>query len=207
VLGSSPAGQLLLIGQNTPQSGDILSLPGNIEKINVTISNETVFANYYGTGQMAGSDSYNGAAAAQQFAGPVPGADALQSNLVIVAELAAMPTDVQKRVLFEAQIHNATEVRITVEVQGWLQSNGQLWQAGAAYTVDAPDHLPPPWNGGQYSAQTVTFIQNEDEGTFTRLDLVLPWLLNGNLFQPNLPAGPGAFGAVGFSNSIPAGTP
>jgi prophage tail gpP-like protein len=185
IIGSDPFGGLTLNGpQPLPQGADLrLSKTGNIKKINVVISNETVFANYWSVGQMTGSDSLNGEAAAQLFAGPVSGPDASVSHLVAPMEDPGNQGDVQKRAAFEALIHNSTEIKITIGVNGWLQPSGILWQAGAQYVVDAPDHLPTQWNKQPYAAQVVTFQQDDENGTTTTLELVLPQLLGGNYFN------------------------
>lgn len=205
VLGSDEFGNILLIGKNTPNQGADLveGKQGNIERINVIISNETVFANYFATGQMAGSDQINGEAASQMVAGPIPGSDALISNLVAQSEVPDTSGGLQKRAAFEAQIHDATQIRITCSVHGWLQPSGDLWRVGASYKVDAPDHLPKPWNGQLYSAQTITFQQDDKNGTVTTLELVLPWLLNGNLFQTGLPSLPSPSDTVQFGAVYP----
>jgi len=209
ILGSDEFGNLLLIGTHNPEpGGDLINdKNGNIERINVIISNETVFANYFATGQVAGNDQVNGEAAAQMVAGPIGGSDPNPSNLVAQSEVTDTASGLQKRAATEAQFHDATQVRITCSVQGWKQkqgdSKGDLWRVGHGYRVFAPEHLPVPWNGMVYSAQTVTFQQDDENGTITTLELVLPWLLNGNLFQVGLPTLPSPSDTVTFGGSYP----
>jgi prophage tail gpP-like protein len=202
VLGSDEFGNILLIGINSPGQGADIAVGKNVKRINVIISNETVFANYWATGQMQGSDQINGQAAAQMLAGPIPGSDAVVSNLVAPSEIPGNPGDLQKRAAFEAQIHDATQIRITVLVYGWLQPSGDLWRVGQSYRVFAPEHLPDEWNGAQFSAQTITFQQDDENGTTTTLELVLPWLLNGNLFQTGLPTLPSPSDTVRFGDNF-----
>jgi prophage tail gpP-like protein len=203
IIGSDEFGALLLIGQNIPAIQPDTLIEGgknrNIEKINVVKSNDTLFANYFATGQNVGSDQIWGAAAAQ-IAAQVGGLDPLLSSLVIPVEEAVAAAELQKRLLFEKQIHDATQVRATVTVPGWLRSSGDLWRVGQTYTVIAPDHFPGFPNGIQLAAQVVTFQQNEESGTITTLELVLPWLLNGSLFQQGLPAGPKPSDVTPFPN-------
>ena len=147
------------------QGGDFVEgKDGNIERLSVIISNETVFANYFATGQGAGSDQANGEATAQMLAGPVSGSDPLTSFLVAQAEGSTTPGDLQERARFEAQIHQGTQIRITCMVHGWLQPGGDLWRVGQSYKVNAPDHLPKNWNNQLYSAQTITFQQDDQNG-------------------------------------------
>ena len=111
-------------------------------------------------------------------------------HLVIPTEEPNSAADLQRRLVWEAQIHQGTEIHATITVPGWKQANGSLWRVGNNYVVLAPDHFPGFDNGIQLVAQTVTFNQREDEGTTTTLELVLPWLLNGTLFHQGLPAAP-----------------
>lgn len=212
VIGSDTAGNILLIGKHSSNQGADINCTtnGNVERINVIISNETVFANYYATGQMAGSDEINGDAASQQWTGPIGGSDPNPSHLVTQSEIPDHPQGLQERNFFEAQIHQGTEIRITVSVYGWLQPTGDmagdLWRAGAEYKVNAPDHLPNEWNNQKYAAQTVTFQQDDENGTITTLELVLPWLLNGQEFGVGLPGPPPPSDTAQFNNTGPQGS-
>jgi prophage tail gpP-like protein len=207
ILGADESG-ILLIGPHGQNQGDdiVEAQGGNVKRINVTISNEFAFSNYFAVGQNKGSDEENGEAVSQMAAGPIKGRDVLPSYLVAPAETPVNSGDLQKRVRFEAQIHDATEVKITVVVYGWLQPrSGDLWRVGDSYKVNAPDHLPDEWNNQSYAAQTVTFQQDEKNGTTTTLDLVLPWLLNGAYFGNTLPGPPAPADEVPFGIAPPPG--
>jgi len=188
ILGGDHLGNILLIGQHSMnRGGDLVEGPnGNVSRINVIISNENLFKNYYATGQNVGTDDLNGEAASQNVAGPVAGPD-ITSNRMVPLEVPGNMSDVQKRALWEANIKNGTQVNITILVYGWKQKNGDLWRVGDEYIVDAPDHLPEEWNKQPYAAQTVTYQQDDQNGTTTTLELVIPLLLNGNYYNVGSP--------------------
>ena len=191
ILGSDEFGHLLLIGQGQPPpQPDVFQEGGpnrNIERINVIISNDTLFAKYFVVGQNSGSDQAWGTNAAQ-IGNQMGGSDPLPSNLVVPAELPGAVGELQKRLLFEHQIHEGTHINATITTPGWLRSNNDIWRVGQTYTVIAPDHFPGYPNGIQLAAKTVTFEQSEGSGTTTTLELVIPALLGGTLTQPGIAA-------------------
>jgi prophage tail gpP-like protein len=204
ILGSDALGKLLLIGPHQDQDdGDWLIEGENIERINVIFNNETLYANYYGVNQQPGDDLTWGIEAAQQEVS-VGGTDPFPSALVFPSELNNTLPDLMTRTEFEARIHNGTWLRVTATVPGWKRRNGDLWRVGNAYHVRAPDHLPFDM---VLDAQTVTFEQDEAEGTRTTLELVLPWLLNGTLMQPGLPSAPPPADATPFDQTVPNPAP
>lgn len=190
ILGSDEFGNLVLIGQNTPAGAVDTLIEGgpnrNIERINVVFSNDTLFSQYFAVGQNTGSDQSWGTDAAQ-IAAQVPGLDPIPSNLVIPTEEPGSAANLQRRLMFEERTHDATHITATITVPGWLRGNGDFWRVGLTYNVIAPDHFPGFDQGIQLAARTVTFEQTEASGTTTTLELVLPWLLGGNLFQSGLP--------------------
>src|SRR5262249_4527209 len=129
------------------------------------------------------------------------GRDPFRSLLVVPREQPGRDENAE-RARFEAQWHDGTQLTVTVVVQGWLRKNGDLWRVGNLYWVYAPNHLLFNWG---LKAKTVTFEQNESAGTTTTLELVLPWFLNGLLFQEGLPGPPGP--AKPSGQDQPAQTP
>ena len=191
ILGSDEYGHVVLIGQGQPPPlPDVFQEGGpnrNIERINVVISNDTLFAHYFAVAQNFANNQLWGTNAAQ-IALQMGGTDPLASSLVIPVELAMSDAEVAKRLVFEHQIHEGTFITATITVPGWLRSNGDIWRVGQTYTVIAPDHFPGFPNGIFLAAKTVTFEQSEGAGTTTTLELVRPEQLNGNLLQPGLPS-------------------
>jgi hypothetical protein len=73
----------------------------------------------------------------------------------------------------EAGWSEGTKVQATVTTQGWMMPGTQLlWQAGDNVMVNSPMAVIDQ----VMSINTVTFTQDQ-RGTLTTLDLVIPWLL------------------------------
>jgi prophage tail gpP-like protein len=193
ILGSDEFGNLLLIGSYIPNAPTDTLIEGganrNIERINVVFNNDTLFADYLAVGQNVGSNTSWGTAAAQ-IAATLPGADPHASVLIVPTEEPGSAANLQRRLMFEARTHDATQLTATITVPGWLRGNGDLWRVGLLYNIIAPDHFPGFDNGIQLAAKTCTFEQNEVSGTITTIEFCFPWLLGGELLQPGLPSAP-----------------
>jgi prophage tail gpP-like protein len=187
VLGVNESGELLLIGPHGDDFGDDFVEGGNIRKINVVIMNETIYKGYFAIGQDGGSDGAWGDSTAQIEVGPIDGSDPLRSWLETPEEHPDARYGVGERAKFEQRIHEGTFIEATITVQGWLQRDGSLWAKGKTYSVNAPSHL---LNHTSLAAKTVTFTQDNEGGSLTTLELVVPSLLNGPLLRTDLPIAP-----------------
>jgi prophage tail gpP-like protein len=192
IVGSDAHGSLLGIGDHVGVFQQALVEGQNIQSANCIISNEHIYRQYFATGQHSGDDQTHGQQAAEIEA-EVGGTDPLSSVLVTPVEQPDKKSMVQKRAAFEARWHQGTEVQAEVTVQGWLADGESLWQVGSAVWVRSPMlMLDMP-----LKIKTATFVQNEN-GTTTTLELVLPWFLNDHLDMSaaNIKVPPPGAGAI-----------
>jgi prophage tail gpP-like protein len=187
IIGCDEYGNFLLIALHTDiNNGDAFIEGRNIEAIDVIWSNEFVYQSLWAEGQQVGNDEHWGSKSSEILAS-ASGPDPNPSQINTPVEVPDTPAEITQRAQFEARWHTGTMLTVTVKVAGWTRGDGTLWQVGNLYAVNSPTHL---LNNFYLKAKTVTFDQSDDGGTSTTLELVLPWLLNGNFFQEDVPAAP-----------------
>jgi prophage tail gpP-like protein len=79
----------------------------------------------------------------------------------------------KKRVDTEARWTKAQQIQVTCVVQGWL-FNGSLWEAGKNVNFNSRMAMIKQ----ELAVQSVTFTQDNQQGSLTTLLLVAPWGLN-----------------------------
>lgn len=173
ILGSNHRGQIVAIGDHTSDVEDVLEEGVNILRANCTITNEYLHDQYFATGQSNGHDGLWGADASEIEAS-AGGSNERSSPLVTPMEQPGTQADAQRRAEFERRWHEGTQVKANVTVQGWLRNNGDLWRVGQSVWLRSPMLLLDM----PLAIQMATFRQNNDTGTTTELELVLPWFLN-----------------------------
>ncbi|WP_028167558.1 phage baseplate assembly protein [Bradyrhizobium elkanii] len=190
VMGSDAHGSFLLIGEHT---GTIVSelIEGiNIKSCQCVISHEHVYTEHKVIGQHAASDDNSGTAASELKCSVTGMSGSMFSKLITPAEqpVKTQP-EVCNRAKYEAIWHNGTNVTATIVVYGWLRDGRSLWQPGDDVHVYSPmAMLDMPMK-----IQRVTFTQDRNTGTLTKLDVVAPWLLRDSMGwdvrHPNQPGG------------------
>src|SRR5262245_17244894 len=174
VLGSDSFGNVLLIGDHqNPVLNTQLIEGENIKKMQFVFSKVYAFQEFKTTAQSAASDDNHGPAASQLQA-TAPGSTPLKSKLITPAEQPVKSQqEVQARANNEALWHVGDEVRATVTVQGWFRDEANLWWPGDNVFVYSP---MCPLNQIM-TIESVTYTQDNANGTETTLELVQPWYL------------------------------
>ena len=181
IMGSDEQGNFLLIGDHTYQSTSDLIEGVNIKSCQCTISHEQTYSNLDAHGQQNASNDVNGPAASEVKAtakGKVPYP---YTKLITPMEWGGSHAEAQKRVNTEVKWSDSTEVQANITVQGWLRGGTALWKPLDEVFVRSPMAMLQQ----QLKIRTATFTQDNQNGTQTLLDLVVPGLLNGS---PNLDA-------------------
>jgi prophage tail gpP-like protein len=173
-LAADSFGNFLLIGQHSnPGSGQLVE-GVNIKSCQCTITIKEAFRLYDGRSQQNGSDSVNGTAASEQHV-ELPGTvTAIPSKRTTPGE--TPDDDLHDRVNTDKIWHDNSIVQANIIVPGWLSDGQALWQEGKEYFVNSPMAMLQQ----TLKARSVTFTQDENGGTQTILDMVLPALLNGS---------------------------
>jgi prophage tail gpP-like protein len=176
VLGSDFAGNFLLIGLHQPAQNYSLIEGVNIKKLQCIITKD-YFKTVYGClGQCNGSDEQHGPAASEQEA-YVGGSADVKSELHTPAEQPVTGLDeLAERAGFEKVWTEGAEIECHATVQGWFPpGSDDIWRVGANVYIKSPMALLDR----TLKIQTATFTQDNNGGTQTDLELVLPSKLRG----------------------------
>jgi len=180
VLGSDHLGNFLVIGDRTAPIVDQLVEGQNILKCQCIITNDPMFQKYSSTSQTAGGSSDGGGEkmftdASEQFqTAPEGGTAPVYSHLIVPSEQPVWnAAELMKRAQHERLWHEGWEVTAHITVQGWLRSDGALWQTRDVVEVYSPMALL----NYPLAIEEATFTQDRNSGTLTTLKLVRPDLL------------------------------
>lgn len=174
-LGSDHLGSMLLIGDHSYTPVQQLIEGENIEKMQCVISNEMMASVYSSIGQAANAEQLNAMTAALMEAEVTsPNYKGPTKFIQVPLEHPAMsPGEVKSRAFYEARFRDGTLIRANVTVQGWLRDGVNLWRCGDDVWVTSPMAML----NFIMKIQTVTFQQDDQSGTTTELELVMPWML------------------------------
>jgi prophage tail gpP-like protein len=183
IMGSDHLGNFLLIGQHSAPLVDHLIEGVNILSCQCVISIENFFGEFNMRGSTPASDPQYGPPSSEQDA-TVPGQSRRYSYFSGVAEQPVWNrSELQARAEYERIWHMGTLIQATIVLQGWLNGSGKLWRPGDKVKVTSPMAMLDM----VLKIQTVTFSQDEQSGTLTTLDLVVPWLLRDGGFDLSTP--------------------
>ena len=200
ILGSDHEGNFLLIGDHAFTPQDELIEGVNIKRMNAIIDIEDIYSKYIIDGQTAASDSQHGTDASEQEA-EVGGTARFYSPLLTPAEQPVWgKAELQMRAQHEAVWHEGTIIQATVVVQGWMCPSGGPWRAGSNVLVKSPMAMLDMI----MKIHIVTFTQDNQSGTQTTLDLVVPWLLKD---QGRYMIGQRGVPQIPTTQTIPSQTP
>jgi prophage tail gpP-like protein len=177
IMGSDAFGNFLLIGEHSDPGGAELVEGRNIKSCQCTITHKNSYLNYDATAQKPASDDDAGTEASEQHATIKGTVTQIASKLITNAEQPVKTqAELQDRVKNEKVWHDDSVVQATIVVQGWLADGTKLWEEGKEYHVRSPMAML----NQTLKVQTVTFTQDDQQGTQTTLDMVLPGLLKGS---------------------------
>ena len=187
VLGSDFKNNVLLIGDHTFPVATRLVEGVNIESCQAIISIQNLYDRYMESGQSNASDD-NAGTAASEMEKEASGSGPPTSTKITPAPFPVRGDDeLQEMANNEAVWSEGTKVQATIVTRGWMMPGTQkLWQAGDNVFVQSPMAII----NQVMSINTVTFTQDQ-RGTLTTLDLVIPWLLRDKSpAGANFPADP-----------------
>jgi prophage tail gpP-like protein len=153
------------------------------------VANEMLASIYNAIGQASNAEELNAAAAAKLEAEVASESyKGYKKFIQTVLEHPAMsPAEVVNRVNYERLFRDGTQITAHVTVQGWLRDGKALWRCGD----DVGVHAPMAMLDFVMKIQTLTFTQDNQSGTTTVLELVMPWKLSDKPFGAlDNPAGP-----------------
>jgi prophage tail gpP-like protein len=174
-LGSDHLGNMLLIGEHSYTPVQELIEGENIKKMQCIISNEMMASIYSALGQAPNAEELTAKMAAEMEAQVTSGSyKGYYKFIQTVAEQSVkIINELKSRAYYEARFRDGTQIRANVTVQGWLRDGVNLWRAGDDVSVYAPMAMLL----FVMKIQTVTFQQDDQSGTTTVLELVMPWML------------------------------
>jgi prophage tail gpP-like protein len=174
-LGSDHLGNMLLIGEHTGAVVQELTEGQNIKKMQCVISNEMMASVYSALGQAPNAEELAARQAAEMEAQVKSGQ--YKGYRKFIQTVAEQPVktqaELQARAYYEARFRDGTQIRAHVTVQGWLRDGKNLWRCGDDVNV----HAPMAMLNFVMKIQTATFQQDDQSGTTTVLELVMPWML------------------------------
>ena len=166
-------GQLVLTGTGTQKVGDILELGKNVKSGSINQSDRDRFATYIVKGQ-GSKDPFNSVSEAAHAKGQYTDLVITKSRparkIVIWPESSCTTKYCQDKAKWECVNRAGNSRSIDYEVQGWTQSNGEVWPLNAL--VKVKDHFLEIDKTMLIAA--VNFIMDNESGTITRLTLVHP---------------------------------
>jgi prophage tail gpP-like protein len=178
VMGSDNEGNFLLIGDhNSPKVADLVE-GQNIKSCQCTIRQDQMYMHLDAHGSSHANNERDGPEASELKATAEGNVKAPYSKLITPLENEVWSqAEVQKRADTEKKWSDGTEVQANITVQGWLRGGTALWKPLDDVFVNSPMAMLQQ----TLKIRTATFMQDNQNGTETLLDLVVPGLLNGNL--------------------------
>ena len=173
---------MLLIGDHSYSAVESLVEGENILKMQCVVSNEALAQLYSAVGQAANAETMGAGAGALMRSDVASGLYSGFAKL-IQTPLEHPPmsqSDVDKRVEYEKKNRDGTQVRANVTVQGWVRPGGALRRCGDDVYINSPSAM---LTGLIMKIQTLTFQQDNQSGTTTVLELVMPWMLSDKPFS------------------------
>ncbi|WP_407529441.1 contractile injection system protein, VgrG/Pvc8 family [Methylobacterium oryzisoli] len=170
------------------ESGNLIAGPKSgggamfAEGVNILAANCMIempsVASLVGSSQAQGSDSLFGKKAAEIQAKTDVSGGPKGTKRIVLAEMPLTQKELQARVNMEAAALAASQLRVSLTYQGWLNPSGSLWNLGESVTVRSPALFPI--QGGQMELRLWGYVYSQDVagGTTTTLELV-----NAGAFQ------------------------
>ncbi|AMB85793.1 baseplate protein [Pseudomonas agarici] len=120
------------------RAGDVLELGQNILSATTARDYSTVFSEYRVIGQHKGNDQNSGSAVSE-VSGVSSDTHALRKRVTVISESVQLtPELAQQRADWERAIRTGKALATSYTVQGWRQSNGDLWRHNLLVRVKDP---------------------------------------------------------------------
>jgi len=173
ILGSDRKGNAQIIGEHAGELCGSVIEGQNIKAMQCTISVEDTYQRIRVVSTNKGDDEENGQKTNQPKGG-VESIGCKGSVLIIEGEDPSKGVNPQLRAQYEKIWTEGTKITANVTVQGWFSDmTGHLWEAGKLVYVNSPMAMIQ----GSMKCKTVTWTQDNNNGTQTVLELVEPWAL------------------------------
>jgi prophage tail gpP-like protein len=175
-IGNSGGGDTVTEGVDILEGREVIYDPGIVKGINTL-------------GQQPGGDQTNMSKSAhepfnQLMQGALSGFGYLPASIPM--EIPAWSKSMLSgRGSFDSVFQSSNWITLHITVQGWFKPSGGLWQRGQVVNVYSP--MLMMYGTGKLTAKSVTFLQDNQGGTRTILELC-----NDNALGGGVPAGPGA---------------
>lgn len=184
-------GKLVLTRTGTQKTFDTLELGKNVKSGSISQSDKERFAEYIVKGQ-GEKNPFNTVAEASGPKGTYKDVILLKSRparkIVIWPESSCTSGYCKDMAKWEGENRAGKSRSIDYEVQGWTQSNGEIWPLNAL--VKVKDSFLGI-NGTTWLIASVNFTIDNDSGTITRLNLVHPDTFNMPPYNPTEEMGTG----------------
>jgi prophage tail gpP-like protein len=178
-LGSDHLGNMLLIGQHAYPVVQQLQEGYNILKMQCVISNQMQNTMLAVDAQKAVED---GTPPSESNEMEATANGTMKSVFKFLRLVTEQPVKTQQELEARANYENiqreGTLIEAHVTVQGWLRDGANLWRCGDDVWVISPMAML----NMAMKIQSATFTQDNNSGTTTTLELVLPWLLNDKVY-------------------------
>ncbi|MCU1750427.1 phage baseplate assembly protein [Pseudomonas sp. 6D_7.1_Bac1] len=110
------------------RASDVLELGKNILSANAPMDFSQVFSEYRVIGQHKGSDTQSGSAVSE-VSGVATDATTQRKRVTVISESAQLTSELaQQRADWESATRTGKALTTTYRVQGWRQTNGDLWR-------------------------------------------------------------------------------
>ncbi len=163
----------------------------NILRAHLVWDNQLAFSKYKGVGQQPGNDN-NWPPRAISASGANPNYPANWYRLAL-AEHPGDAEDMAARVNYQMALDGQKGLQVQVTVVGWKKPDGSLWDINDLVTVLSPMLFPTQASPITFGVQSLTFEQDNANGTTTTLNLVLPQYRSTAIYSgvSDIPAGSG----------------
>ena len=175
ICGVDEKGQFRFVGKNQGSSQGTLEEGKNILKMQFVSTCENIHSIYATNSSSKATDGHSGTAVSKMKK-THPGSAKQYSPWLNPNEHPAYNQQ-------EVELRNETErmwmegavMSVNVTVQGWKSDSGGLWKPGNTVTIKAP--MCPL--EAEMTIWTATFMQDNSAGTLTTLEVVPPFMANG----------------------------
>ncbi|WP_347904442.1 phage baseplate assembly protein [Pseudomonas purpurea] len=161
------------------RASDALELGKNILSANAPMDFSRVFSEYRVIGQHKGNDQKSGTAVSE-VSGTATDPGGTRKRVTVISESAQLTSELaQQRADWESAIRTGKAQTTTYRVQGWRQSNGDLWQHNTLVRVI--DNVLG--FDGDLLISKVTYSLSE-QGSITTLQVAPPHTFDANPVPP-----------------------